>query len=81
VIKERVYSRLPLGWRAGLYFVYRYVLLLGFLDGGRGFIYHFMQALWYRLLVDVKIIELEAGSQGSVEEMKRLLREQHGLEL
>jgi glycosyltransferase involved in cell wall biosynthesis len=81
ILKEEVYNRLPLGLRAGLYFLYRYVLRLGFLDGGQGFIYHFMQAWWYRLLVDVKIKELEERSEGNVGEMKRIFREQHRLEV
>lgn len=59
VIKEKIYSRLPLGLRSVFYFIYRYILRLGFLDGFRGFIWHFMQGLWYRLLVDVKCYEFE----------------------
>ena len=31
---------------------------MGFLDGVNGFIYHFLQAFWFRLLVDIKIAEL-----------------------
>jgi hypothetical protein len=34
------------------------VLRLGFLDGKEGFLYHFSQALLYRLMVDVRIEEL-----------------------
>ena len=81
VLKEKVYSRLPIGLRAFYYFIYRYILRLGFLDGVKGFIWHFMQAFWYRLLVDVKIMELEEQSEGDIEKMKRLLREQHGLKI
>ena len=32
---------------------------LGFLDGFRGFVWHFMQGWWYRMLVDVKCYEFE----------------------
>ncbi|MGC4080847.1 MAG: hypothetical protein QM736_01690 [Vicinamibacterales bacterium] len=39
-------------------FAYRYVLRLGFLDGKEGFIFHFLQAFWYRLLVDINRVEL-----------------------
>jgi hypothetical protein len=35
------------------------VLRLGFLDGKEGFIFHFLQALWFRLLVDIKLDELQ----------------------
>jgi hypothetical protein len=49
---------LPLYLRPFLYFFYRYFLRLGFLDGKEGFIFHFHQALWYRLLVDINLDEL-----------------------
>jgi hypothetical protein len=57
--KERVYSRLPKGFRALAYFIYRYVVLLGVLDGRRGATFHVLQGLWYRLLVDAKVDEVE----------------------
>jgi glycosyltransferase involved in cell wall biosynthesis len=56
-LKSRYY-RLPLLLRPALYFGYRYFLLLGFLDGRNGFIFHFLQALWFRLVVDVRLEEL-----------------------
>ncbi len=55
---KTVYYRLPLFVRPALYFVYRYVLLLGFLDGRNGFLFHFLQAFWFRLVVDVRLQEL-----------------------
>src|SRR5260221_2886208 len=58
-VKKRVYSRLPLGLRAALYFSLRYFILLGFLDGWRGFAFHFLQGFWYRFLVDAKVFELQ----------------------
>jgi len=57
-LKARWY-RLPLYVRPFLLFFYRYVVRLGFLDGKQAFLYHFSQALLYRLLVDVRIEELQ----------------------
>lgn len=54
---ERVYRRLPTGVRALGYFFYRYVGLGGFLDGPEGFIYHSLQAFWYRLLIDAMVFD------------------------
>ena len=79
--KDSVYVYLPLGFRATLYFLYRYVLRMGFLDGGKGFIWHFMQGFWYRLLVDVKLMEVERRSGGDPDKIKQLLRDDHGVEL
>ncbi len=56
-IKFHIYYRLPAGMRAHLYYWYRFYLKAGFLDGREGKIYAFMQAYWYRYLVDAKIYE------------------------
>lgn len=58
-LKERVYHRLPGGFRAFAYFFYRYVIRLGFLDGQAGTAFHFLQGFWYRYLVDAKVAEVK----------------------
>lgn len=59
MVKNHGYYRLPMFLRAHLYFIYRYYIKLGFLDGPEGRIFHFLQAYWYRFLVDAKIYECE----------------------
>lgn len=58
-IKFHIYYKLPIGIRAHFYYLYRYYLKLGFLDGKEGKIFAFLQAYWYRYLVDAKIYEKE----------------------
>ena len=58
ILKYRVYYKLPSGFRAWCYYVYRYYLRLGFLDGKEGKIYAFLHAYWYRFLVDAMVIDL-----------------------
>jgi glycosyltransferase involved in cell wall biosynthesis len=58
-LKEQVYARLPGGIRAFVYFLYRYVLRLGFLDGKEGTAFHVLQGFWYRYLVDMKLHEVK----------------------
>lgn len=58
-LKMNVYYKLPMGFRAWLYYIYRYYFLLGFLDGREGKILAFLHAYWYRFLVDAKIFEHE----------------------
>lgn len=81
IIKEKIYSRLPLGLRPTLYFLYRYFLKLGFLDGWEGFIFHFMQGYWYRLLVDVKCWEFERKLKEYRGNIKELLSNEYGIEV
>lgn len=59
LLKEKVYNKLPIFCRPLFYFLYRYFIRLGFLDGARGFAYHFMQGYWYRSLVDLRVLEAE----------------------
>ena len=58
-----VWRRMPLFVRPCVYVFYRYVLRLGFLDGKEGFIFHVLQAFWYRLLVDVNIDERRTAAE------------------
>lgn len=58
-IKENIYAKLPGGLRAWTYYVWRYIFMMGFLDGAKGAQFHFLQALWYRSLVDAKVAEVE----------------------
>lgn len=58
-IKENIYVRLPGGVRALIYFLYRYVFRLGFLDGREGTAFHVLQGFWYRYIVDLKLREVK----------------------
>src|SRR5262249_5922880 len=58
-LRDRVYGGVPLFVRPFLYFLYRYVVKLGFLDGIEGLMFHFLQGCWFRFLVDARIRELK----------------------
>ena len=64
-LREKLYGRAPLFLRPIAYFLYRYFLRLGFLDGKEGFVFHCLQGFWYRFLVDAMLWE------------KRLARRNH----
>lgn len=61
-LKYGLYYKLPSGLRTWAYYFYRLVIKGGFLDGREGRIYAFLQAYWYRRLVDAKIYEMEKQS-------------------
>jgi len=56
------WRKMPRMLRPFIYFIYRYIFLAGFMDGRVGFIFHFLQAYWFRLLIDIKIGELKEKS-------------------
>ena len=53
-----IYASVPLFTRPFFYFIYRYILRFGFIDGKQGLMWHFLQGFWYRFLIDVKIYEI-----------------------
>ena len=55
--------KMPLYLRPFFYFTYRFIFRLGFMDGRTGAMFHFMQAFWFRLVVDIKISELKNQQQ------------------
>lgn len=59
---KQLYFRLPLYVRPFIYFFYRYIILLGILDGKQGGIFHFLQAFWFRLVWDMRLDELQKSS-------------------
>ncbi len=61
--KRGFYYRLPRYLRARLYYWYRYYIQLGFLDGEAGKIFIYLQAYWYRFIVDAKIYEQLKGNE------------------
>ena len=67
------YAKTPLFVRPFVNFFIRYILKSGFLDGKRGFIWHFMQGYWYRMLVDCKIFELKRKFGHNEERIKEFL--------
>ena len=67
------YNKMPLQFRALSYFIYRYFFRLGFLDGFNGFLFHFYQGLWYRLLVDSKFQLLIKSKDNSLVTYSKIL--------
>jgi glycosyltransferase involved in cell wall biosynthesis len=79
-IKDKVYARLPGPLRTSLYFFYRYLMLLGFLDGKPGFYFHVLQGLWYRTLVDAKICDIEGFARMSSTPLVEAIKIRTGIE-
>jgi len=79
-LKKR-YAKLPLFTRPFIYFVWRYIFKLGFLDGKQGLIWHFLQGFWYRFLVDAKIYEMEMRVKKSGKNIKEVIESEYGMKL
>ncbi len=80
-LKEKVYSRLPSQLRASLYFFYRFVLRLGFLDSKEGRAFHILQGFWYRYLVDAKMQEVRRHMLAKQKDAQTAIRDVLGIDL
>jgi glycosyltransferase involved in cell wall biosynthesis len=79
--KENLYTFIPLFLRPFLYFIYRYIFKLGFLDGVPGLIWHFLQGFWYRFLVDAKVYDIERRAKKENKSIPEVIREHYGIEV
>ena len=77
---KHLYARMPLFVRPFIYFIWRYFLKLGFLDGMQGLIWHFLQGFWYRFLVDAKIYEIYQKAGKDKLNIKKVLKSEYGIE-
>ena len=80
-IKYAVYEKLPKSIRASFYFIYRYFIRLGFLDGYQGLVWNFLQGFWYRFLVDVKAYEIEKKAAENNKTVREIIKNDHGYDL
>lgn len=71
------YARMPLFLRAFAYFLYRYFVRGGCLEGKEGFAWCFLQGWWYRTLVDAKIYEIKKVCGGNPEKIKAYLADNY----
>jgi glycosyltransferase involved in cell wall biosynthesis len=72
VVKQRIYNKMPFWLSTPLYFIFRYFIQLGFLDGLPGVIYHVLQGFWYRFLVGAKVCEYERAMAGATTRRERV---------
>lgn len=75
------YARLPLFFRSFLYFIYRYIFKLGFLDGKEGFLWDFLQGWWYRTLVDAKVFEAKKACGEDADALRAYIYKEWGIKL
>lgn len=78
---KTLYSKMPLFWRAFIYFCLRYFIRGGFLDGKEGFLWHFLQGWWYRTLVDAKIFEIKKRCGNDRDKIKKYIKDNYNIEL
>lgn len=79
--KKQSYAQKPLFWRSFAYFLYRYILKGGFLDGKEGFLWDFFQGWWYRTMVDAKIYECKKACGNNKEKILEYVRNVWGIKI
>jgi hypothetical protein len=67
--------------RTELYYFYRYWLGLGFTEKRAARYFHFMQARWYRTLVEVKLFEIEQEARARGESVAAAIERKYKIKL
>lgn len=80
-LKKIKYSKMPLFWRSFYYFIYRYIIKLGFTEGKEAFLWHFLQGWWYRTLVDAKIFEIKKQCGNDINKIKNFIKKNYDIEI
>ena len=80
-LKENLYFKVPLFLRPLMYFVYRYIFKLGFLDGKEGFIFHTLHAFWYRFLVDTKVYQIEKLAKENSQTIQEVVLDHYNMDI
>ncbi|HET8933616.1 MAG TPA: glycosyltransferase family 2 protein [Polyangiales bacterium] len=80
-LKRFVYAAIPRFVRPLLFFVYRYFVRLGFLDGAPGLIWHVLQAFWYRFLIDSILYDVERRAAAEGVDALTVLERSYGMKL
>lgn len=75
------YAKMPLFWRSFAYFLYRYFVKGGCLEGKEGFIWCFLQGWWYRTLVDAKIYEIKKACGSDKDKIRKYLKDIYNINL
>ena len=78
---KNLYLKSPLFIRCLVYFIYRYVVRGGFRDGKIGFLWHFLQGFWYRVLVDTIIYETRLFTKENGGDVYMALRKLYDIQL
>jgi glycosyltransferase involved in cell wall biosynthesis len=81
-LRNRVFGGAPLYLRSLGYFLYRYFIRLGFLDGRQGFVFHTLHGLCFYLLIDTKMEEArEFIAKRGVDAFREHLAHKYGIAL
>lgn len=78
---KHYYQNSPLFWRGMAYFIYRYFFTGTFLQGRAGFMYCFVQAWWYRNLIDGILVEVKRNCGENPDSIKKYLSDKYKIML
>lgn len=76
-----IYNKTPLFLRPFAYFIYRYIIKVGLLDGAEGFLWCVFQGFWYRMMVDAKVYEIKKYATLESKTISEVVKEKYGYEI
>jgi hypothetical protein len=64
-----------------MYFFYRYIVRLGFLDGKEGLVFFVLQSFWFRFVIDAKVFEVRNRAEREGKSIGEVIKELYGVEV
>jgi glycosyltransferase involved in cell wall biosynthesis len=80
-LKNTLFYKMPLFFRPVIYFIYRYIIRFGFLDGKEGLVWHVLHGFWYRFLVDVKVYDIHKKAINDKQPIEKIIEKDYGYKI
>ncbi|WP_373032632.1 glycosyltransferase family 2 protein [Sulfurovum sp.] len=74
-LKQNIFEKAPQFSRSFMYFFYRYVVRLGFLDGKQGLVFFVLQSFWFRFVIDAKVFEVRNRAKMQGKSINTVIKE------
>ena len=80
-LKQNIFEKAPQFSRSFMYFFYRYIVRLGFLDGKEGLVFFVLQSFWFRFVIDAKVFEVRNRAEREGKSIGEVIKELYGVEV
>ncbi len=80
-LKQNIFEKAPQFSRSFMYFFYRYIVRLGFLDGKQGLVFFVLQSFWFRFIIDAKVFEVRNSAEIEGKSINTAIKELYGIEI
>jgi len=64
-----------------MYFIYRYIIRLGFLDGKLELVFSILHSFWFRFIIDAKVFEVRNLAEQDAKSINKVINKLYGINI